>query len=38
LIILWSPFFILGYELVEKEIKRPSSLINLCSLFYMVLL
>jgi hypothetical protein len=28
LIFLWSPFFILGLELVDKEIKRPPSLFS----------
>jgi hypothetical protein len=34
LIFLWSPFFILGLELVAKEIKRPSSLIIMWSSFF----
>jgi hypothetical protein len=31
---LWSPFFILGLELVDKEIKRPSFLIIMWSPFF----
>jgi hypothetical protein len=36
LINLCSPFFMVHLQLVEKEIKRPTSLINLCRPFFMV--
>jgi hypothetical protein len=33
---LWSPFFTLGFKLVDNNIKRPSSLIILWSPFFLL--